>query len=157
MKAQKLQSSLKDLMGGMSGLLAKGDIAKGSADSADSKKILNSRLKLDTGAAMAPVVSDTVSNVKVGLSENGGGGQGNEGVSYNKVAPGHGVKGKANSFVSVMALSDGYPSNVVGGLTREQVAKIINAHMSEIRNCYENTLIKNPNADGKIMVDFPVP
>lgn len=46
--------------------------------------------------------------------------------------------------------------SVTGGLTKQEVGAVIYAHMSEVRYCYENSLVSNPNLEGKVMVHFTI-
>ncbi len=42
------------------------------------------------------------------------------------------------------------------GLTKEEVARVIHSHMSEIRYCYENGILRDPTLAGKLLVDFKI-
>ena len=42
------------------------------------------------------------------------------------------------------------------GLTREEVARVIHSHMSEIRYCYESGILRDPTLAGKLLVDFKI-
>ncbi len=46
--------------------------------------------------------------------------------------------------------------SVTGGLTKQEVGAVIYAHMSEVRYCYENATIQNPNLEGKVLVHFTI-
>src|SRR3712207_6540232 len=62
------------------------------------------------------------------------------------------VNGQGRSFVSM----DTGESDVDEGLTREQVGRVIHAHMSEIRYCYEAAKLRAPELEGKLSVSFTV-
>ena len=42
------------------------------------------------------------------------------------------------------------------GLTREEVARVIHAHLNEIRYCYESGILRDPALSGKLLVDFQI-
>lgn len=63
-----------------------------------------------------------------------------------------GVSGQGSSFVAL----DTMGSNVEEGLTRDEVGKVIHAHMSEIRYCYESAMLNTPDLEGKILLDFVI-
>ena len=43
-----------------------------------------------------------------------------------------------------------------GNLTREQIRRTVHLHMNEVRYCYEQALIGNPELDGRVVVRFVV-
>jgi len=43
-----------------------------------------------------------------------------------------------------------------GSLDKEIVRRIIRRHVNEVRFCYEQQLMKNPNLGGRIMVQFTI-
>ncbi len=45
---------------------------------------------------------------------------------------------------------------IKGGLSRDQVKRVIDAHMNEIVYCYEKTLLSNPNLAGKAVFEWQV-
>lgn len=63
-----------------------------------------------------------------------------------------GVQGQGGQFVS-MNWSE---STVEEGLTKDEVGKVIHAHMSEVRYCYESAMIHNPKLAGRILIDFTI-
>lgn len=81
------------------------------------------------------------------------------------------LSGKAGQTVSAIGGKSGYgkgehagvsgqgpvsfPSNTQGvdvdeGLTKDEVGRVIHAHIAEIRYCYESEMIKNPTLEGKL-------
>lgn len=62
------------------------------------------------------------------------------------------VAGQGKGFVSL----DTQEATVDEGLTKEEVARVIHAHMSEIRYCYESAILKNSNLEGKLLIDFQI-
>lgn len=43
-----------------------------------------------------------------------------------------------------------------GSISREEVAAVINKHLSEIQYCYEKTLLKEPGLKGKLMIEWVI-
>ncbi|OGR14642.1 MAG: hypothetical protein A2341_22165 [Deltaproteobacteria bacterium RIFOXYB12_FULL_58_9] len=43
-----------------------------------------------------------------------------------------------------------------GQLDRDEIQKVINAHIGEIQRCYERELIKTPGLSGKVQVEWTV-
>lgn len=100
-----------------------------------------------TGAALQGKASDLLGANNVGAfklgSETGYGAGG-----------GLGVKGQGTGTASIgLAYGD---ATVEEGLTKEEVAKVIHAHMSEIRFCYESAIVADPTIAGKVMIDFKI-
>ncbi len=87
-----------------------------------------------------------VGNLGVG---GGGTGKGPGGGS----GPGSGG-GRAAKELKV-AVSTGPPSTE-GGLTKEQILKVVQAHASAIQFCYEKELQRFPNLAGKVMLNWKV-
>lgn len=87
-----------------------------------------------------------------------GGGSGNGGLGEAGVGYGSGnrngvwVGGNGGSFLNI----GGGGAAVDEGLTKEEVARVIQAHMSEIRYCHDASQLKDPMLAGKIMLHFAV-
>ncbi len=47
-------------------------------------------------------------------------------------------------------------AQVEEGLTKEEVARVIHSHLSEVRYCYESAILKNSHLEGKVVIDFKV-
>jgi TonB family protein len=62
------------------------------------------------------------------------------------------VAGQGGGQVS-LALEE---SIVEEGLTREEVGEVIHKHMSEIRYCYESSLMRTPDIEGKLNTSFVI-
>lgn len=41
-------------------------------------------------------------------------------------------------------------------MTKDEVGKVIHAHISEIRYCYEAAMIRTPDIEGKLVLDFTI-
>ena len=44
--------------------------------------------------------------------------------------------------------------SIRGGMSREAVLKVVNAHLDEIRDCYERELLHRPGISGKILMEW---
>ncbi len=44
--------------------------------------------------------------------------------------------------------------SIRGGMSREAVLKVVNAHLDEVRDCYERELLHNPGLAGKILIEW---
>ncbi len=42
------------------------------------------------------------------------------------------------------------------GLSQDEVGRVIHDHLSEVRYCYESTLLKSANLQGKLLIDFVI-
>jgi outer membrane biosynthesis protein TonB len=79
-----------------------------------------------------------------GLGTQGGGrGGGGNGIDF---------AGKEHNTVRIVPGK----TNVVGGLSKEVIAKVIQSHQSEIKYCYEAELQKTPNLSGKVAAMFVI-
>jgi len=63
-----------------------------------------------------------------------------------------GFKGGGQATVSVRA---GDPL-VSGGLTQEEILKVIRTNINQVKNCYERWLQRVPGAQGKMKIQFVV-
>lgn len=145
-RARALQSSISGLLkGGMSNLLAKSSLV--------TNQNVNSMFsKTTTQALTANNFSDSIktpSALKVaGL---GGGKEGATGVGYGSGNVAN-VNGQGSNFVDL----DTFGSAVAQGLTKDEVGKVIHAHLSEVRYCYESAMLRNPDVEGKLIVNFTI-
>lgn len=136
----------------------------------NNQSILNSA-KLGTNSNLTKINPNTtltaaMSNLKVDLSAGGTGetkiagfgGNSNAGVK-GQAAIGYsdGVKGVTMSGTGGNKISLGTAdADVEEGLTKEEVGKVIHAHMKEVRYCYENTMVRASRVDGKVILDFTI-
>lgn len=157
--AQALLRSSKQLAqsGGAPGLLAKSDIPIGSDIR---KRHLGSMFAGGSAGdtvAMVPKVDLTNrEDVAVDYSDVGNpNGKGN--ISYKWSQPGRAKVpgGTGDSFVSV-SVGWGVPNMAENGLTKKEVRDVIDRHMSEIRYCYEKAIVRRPDIEGKMIVDFVI-
>ena len=81
------------------------------------------------------------------LRGRGGGGIGAMGAG----GVGHGAVG--GMVTHATSRSVGVPQ---GNIDREAVAKTINAHLQEVRGCYERALLKDPGLAGKVVLEWTI-
>lgn len=148
-RSKALQNAVKGLLkGGMTTLMAQGNLLAGSSVS-QARAMMNS--KAEQGLTSAPIVglnrSKSVNVASIGSSGTAGG----KGVGYGKGEAGK-VSGQGQSFVSL----DLGHSSVEEGLTKDEVGRVIHSHMSEIRYCYESTMLASPDLEGKLVLDFTI-
>jgi TonB family protein len=147
-RSQNLQSAVKGLLkGGMTKLLSQNAALLASPLNAHAAANFKNT---DRALASATIVGlNTGKNIEV--ASLGGSGTGKAGVGYGKGA-GAKVEGQGNGFVSL----DLGNSTVEEGLTKEEVGRVIHAHMSEIRYCYESSMIRSPELQGRLILDFTI-
>lgn len=149
-QGEKLQSAMKGLFrGGMTQLLAKSEYAPGADKSDGARKLFHS-----SSPALHSTAPLTGPGIGSGtrVSAIGGGGEGTgKGVGY-----GHGehanVQGQGKSYVAM----DTTGSSVEEGLSKDEVGKVIHRHMSEVRYCYEASILRNPELEGKLVLGFTI-
>lgn len=47
-------------------------------------------------------------------------------------------------------------SSVQEGLSKDEVGQIIHRHLSEVRYCYESAILRSPNIEGKLVMQFSI-
>ncbi len=98
-------------------------------------------------------------------SAQGGGGQNTTSLDQGLSTKGRGGGAKGDgladlgtgkSRTAVVASIDAESATVVGSLSKDQIARVINSYMGQIQYCYERQLQREPNLRGKIMVKFVI-
>jgi hypothetical protein len=145
-RAKALTNAVSNLMkGGMTSLLAQSDFVAGKKTD-DAKNLFNSKsnaLKAQTGSSGLTDKKITVASM--------GGAAGSKGVGYSNGTHAS-VNGQGKGFVS-MDIGGG---RVEEGLTKDEVGEVIHRHLSEIRYCYESSMIRMPDIEGKLVVNFTI-
>lgn len=148
-KGASLQAAASKLLkGGMTRLLAQSDFVMGNAASAKARQSFAA--KSVAMAATATAVGLT-NGRKVEVAGIGGSGSGKGGVGYGRGEKA-GVAGQGQGFVKL----DAPGATVDEGLTRDEVGAVIHKHMSEIRYCYESSILRYPSIEGKLVVAFVI-
>ena len=47
-------------------------------------------------------------------------------------------------------------SSVDEGLTKDEVGEVIHRHLSEVRYCYESSILRTPDLEGKLVMGFTI-
>jgi hypothetical protein len=151
-RAKALQSAVSKLMkGGMTKLLTQSDFVTGHRNSNEARRMFDTQSK--NMKATAPDIGN-MSSKTVAVASLGGDGASNghgKSVGYGK-GEHAGVKGQGKGFVSM----DIANSSVEEGLTKDEVGEVIHKHLSEVRYCYESAMIRQPDVEGKLIVDFTI-
>jgi outer membrane biosynthesis protein TonB len=151
-RAKALQNAVSGLMkGGMSKLLAQSDFVTGHKNADAARRMFDTQS--ESTKATAPDIGDmNQKNVAVAtLGGDGTAGGNGKAVGYGK-GEHAGVKGQGKGFVSM----DIGASTVEEGLTKDEVGEVIHRHLSEVRYCYESAMIRQPDIEGKLVVDFTI-
>ena len=64
------------------------------------------------------------------------------------------VKGQGHGQVEIGLSSQ--DATVDEGLSKDEVARVIHSHISEIRFCYESALLRDASLAGKVLIDFKI-
>jgi outer membrane biosynthesis protein TonB len=147
-RAKALQNSMSGLLkGGMTKLLAQSDIVGGHTSNANVKSLFNgkSQALIQTSPNVGSINSR---NIQIGGMGAGGAGA--------KVGYGKGERASVNGQGSALVSLDIPGSSVEEGLTKDEVGAVIHQHMSEIRYCYESAMLRTPDLEGKLIVDFTI-
>jgi outer membrane biosynthesis protein TonB len=150
-RAKALQSAVSQLMkGGMTRLLQQSDFVEGHrANTAG--QLFSAKSKDITASAPAIGALGTKSVAVASLGGSGEPGSSGKAVGYGK-GEHAGVANQGKGFVS-MDLAN---SSVEEGLTKDEVGEVIHRHLSEVRYCYESAMIRTPDVEGKLIVDFVI-
>jgi len=143
--SKTVQRSLQHLFkGGVLPLLAKSNLM--SKD--NSVSTLSRMLQEKDAKAHSSEIQMAANDVKVGSL----GGAGSGGVSGYGQGEHAGISGQGKGFVSLETAQ----SSVEEGLTKDEVGKVIHEHLSEVRYCYEAAILRSPDLQGKLMVEFVI-
>lgn len=149
-RAKALRSSVSGLLkGGMTNLLAQSDFVTGRDAAAQAKRMFDSKSADLRATGQATGLMDTRDARVAALG--GEAGPGGAGVGYGK-GERAGVSGQGKAYVSM----DTSGSSVEEGLTKDEVGEVIHRHMSEIRYCYESAIVRTPDIQGKLVMDFTI-
>lgn len=149
--------------------LYQGVMRGGLAKILDSKQLLDSS-KLGLGGKLkgdSRTVASALSNLNVDMNAGAGsgnskvvgfGGDSNAGVrGPATIGYSNGVKGALTSGTGGDRISLGtQDAEVEEGLTKEEVGRVIHAHMKEVRYCYESSMVRTSRVDGKVILDFTI-
>ncbi|MGK5084938.1 AgmX/PglI C-terminal domain-containing protein [Bdellovibrionota bacterium FG-1] len=147
-RAKALSNAVKGLLkGGMTQLLAQSDFVAGKTTSAEARRTFDTKsIALQSNGPMGTVNEHSSRSI----ASIGGSGEG-KGSGYGK-GEHAGIKGQGQAFVSM----DIAGAAVDEGLTKDEVGEVIHRHLSEVRYCYESAMIRTPDLEGKLMVNFTI-
>ncbi|SMF63066.1 hypothetical protein SAMN02745866_04067 [Alteromonadaceae bacterium Bs31] len=106
-------------------------------------KVEGSRIEIATGELI-----DTKGSTSV-LRSGGAEGDGRIAALDSGITGNRDVRGKVSAAMSKKV-------KIKGGLSRDQVKRVIDAHMNEIVYCYEKSLLSSPNMAGKAVFEWKV-
>jgi hypothetical protein len=113
---------------------------------------------INGGAAMGDAEGLGGLGARGGGSGGGGTGLGIGGLGSHGSGRGRGGSGEFDLGGKGKGTTQFIPgrTTVMGGLTADEVGRIIRRHWNEIKYCYEKELTKNPNLAGKVAVYFEI-
>jgi hypothetical protein len=148
-QSEQVQHSTQALLkGGVLSLLAKSNLLSNSRSQTALKSLF------DQGKASQSLAKISGANEVASIAVGTQGGKASADGSSIGYGQGQkaGLEGQGKAFVSL----DPKESTVEEGLSKEEVGNVIHSHVSEIRYCYESAMMKNPNIQGKLIVDFVI-
>jgi outer membrane biosynthesis protein TonB len=120
-----------------------------------------------TAAFSGLIGSAPVANAGLGSFGLGGGGRGGAGTLGVEI-----LNGKGGGGIGAFGARGGYgKGGAVGGtvtkavarnvatqgsIDREAVARVVNAHLNEVRACYERSLLRDPGLSGKVVLEWSI-
>ncbi|MBS1961878.1 MAG: TonB family protein [Bdellovibrionales bacterium] len=150
--------------------LFQGLLRNGLTKIVDNKQLLETA-KLGSGGltkGSSKSVAGALANLSIDMNA-GGGGDKNSKVSGFGGDDAAGVRGPAtagysNGVKGVISAGGGGDGISLGtgeaeveeGLTKEEVGRVIHAHMKEVRYCYESSMVRASKVDGRVVLDFTI-
>lgn len=142
-QSTSVQKSMKSILKG--GLSKYSIMSTGRAiQNLSQKMVSNTNL---AGAGLQNKAADVLAGSRVGNFQIGSESGYGSGTGVN-------VKGQGNGQFEVGLITQ--DAVVDEGLTKEEVARVIHSHMSEIRYCYESAILRDPTIAGKVLIDFKI-
>ncbi|HME90933.1 MAG TPA: AgmX/PglI C-terminal domain-containing protein [Myxococcaceae bacterium] len=106
-----------------------------------------------------------IANAGLGTFGLGGGGRGGAGmlgaeILHGKGGGGIGAMGAGGvgrgAVGGTVTRASARNVSVQGSIDREAVAKVVNAHLQEVRGCYERALLRDPALAGKVVLEWTI-
>lgn len=106
-----------------------------------------------------------IANAGLGTFGLGGGGRGGAGmlgaeILHGKGGGGIGAMGAGGvgrgAVGGTVTRASARNVSVQGSIDREAVAKVVNAHLQEVRGCYERALLREPALAGKVVLEWTI-
>jgi len=136
----------------------------------DNKQLLDSA-KLGSGGltkGSSKTVAGALANLSIDMNAGGGGDKNSKvsgfGGGDDASVRGPATAGYSNGVKGVMSAGGGGDGISLGtgdaeveeGLTKEEVGRVIHAHMKEVRYCYESSMVRASKVDGRVVLDFTI-
>jgi TonB family protein len=114
-----------------------------------------------TGTGLGDGVNGTGTSLRGGTGSGGGGRSPHDFVSAKPIDTGTGrpAKGKPGGTglgETEVGFKSGTPDTDLGGLTPEQVRKVVESHRALIAYCFNKELQKNPRLNGKVVMSWRI-
>jgi TonB family protein len=114
-----------------------------------------------TGTGVGDGLNGTGTSLRGGSGSGGGGRSPHDFVSAKPIDTGTGrpAKGKPGGTglgETAVGFSAGKPDTDLGGLTPEQVRKVVESHRAVIAYCFNKELQRNPKLNGKVVVSWRI-
>ncbi|MBI3181897.1 MAG: AgmX/PglI C-terminal domain-containing protein [Myxococcales bacterium] len=125
-----------------------------------SKFAKESNYKLSGLIGKAPIANAGLGTF--GLGGGGGGGFGTKGAEILRGRGGGGIGALGAGSIGrgavggVVTRASARSVAVQGSIDREAVARVVNAHLQEVRACYERALLKDPGLAGKVVLEWTI-
>jgi len=106
-----------------------------------------------------------IANAGLGTFGLGGGGRGGAGMLGAEILRGKGGAGIGamgaggvgrGAVGGTVTRASAHSVSVQGNIDREAVAKVVNAHLQEVRACYERALLREPALAGKVVLEWTI-
>jgi hypothetical protein len=151
-RSEELQHSVETaLKSGMTRLLKESNLIDSKGNTEQARRILGSTLGSFQAflpvVGFGPAVRGTISGFGgAGLSKGAG-------VDVGYAAGAHPmVQGQGHSMVKM----DISAASIEEGLTRDEVGEVIHRHLNEVRYCYESSMLRHPDLEGRLVVGFAI-
>ena len=142
-QSKTVQKSIKSILQG--GLSKYSIMATGRAITSLSQKAVSTGTQ--PGVGLENKASDILAGSRVGAVQIGSDSGYGSGTGKN-------IKGQGKGQFEVgLNTAD---ASVDEGLTKDEVARVIHAHINEIRFCYESAILKDSTLAGKVLIDFKI-
>lgn len=149
-KTEVVQKSTHRLLtGGLLAAISKSNLLTDKRISGSVKSMFKSSPTTQL-AALAPAAG-APQNTSIGVIGGSKGEAGASGVGYGQGQQ-LAISGQGKSFVKLENLD----ARVEEGLTKDEVGQVIHSHIAEIRYCYEAAMLRKPDVQGKLVLDFSI-
>lgn len=125
-----------------------------------SKNTKNSNYKLSGLIGKSPIANAGLGTFGLGGGGKGGGGLLGREILRGKGGGGIGALGAGSvgrgTVAGTVSRASARTISATGSVDREAVARTVNAHLQEVRACYERALLKEPGLAGKVVLEWTI-